>query len=133
MKNPSLLKSFSLRTFGQSFFFSALLFAVIACFYRILLGVDIIMNPMDYAAIFGFIFFFGLLQWMFQKNTLSKLLADKSFLPKTQKTFPSTTQDIKADFEKQKNKEKRLFVHLFTVLQRQGRLMDFLHEDLTRY
>ena len=32
-----------------------------------------------------------------------------------------------------KNKEKRLFVHLFSVLQREGRLLDFLQEDLSHY
>jgi hypothetical protein len=33
---------------------------------------------MDFAAIHFRIFFYGLLQWMFQKNTLSKLVADPS-------------------------------------------------------
>jgi hypothetical protein len=37
------------------------------------------------------------------------------------------------DRKTRKNNEKRLFVHLFAVLQRKGRLMDFLQEDLSSY
>ncbi|WP_410290112.1 DUF2760 domain-containing protein [Desulfosarcina sp.] len=37
------------------------------------------------------------------------------------------------DRTKRKNHEKRLFMHLICVLQREGRLMDFLQEDLSGY
>ena len=78
MKQSQLLKSFSLRTFLQSLFFSTLLFAVIACFYWQSQDMDTPLNLREYASLFVFLLFFGLLQWMFQKNTLFKL-ADASW------------------------------------------------------
>ncbi|MBF0398367.1 MAG: DUF2760 domain-containing protein, partial [Desulfobacterales bacterium] len=37
------------------------------------------------------------------------------------------------DKEKQENIEKRIFLHLLSILQREGRLIDFLAEDLSTY
>ena len=133
MKLSLVLKSFSLRTFFQSLFFSTLLFAVVAFFYWRSRDVGTPLNVMDYASLFVFLILFGILQWMFQKNTLSKLVASQSGPPKVKKRSPPGPQNTEADREKRKNEEKRLFVHLFSVLQREGRLMDFLQEDLALY
>ncbi|BBO66966.1 hypothetical protein DSCA_08960 [Desulfosarcina alkanivorans] len=133
MKHPKLYKSFYGRTLVQSCFFSTVLFAVVAAFYWQLEGAGTPPNLFDYGAMFVFLFFYGLLQWMFQKNTLSQLLAGQSVLPAVEKKEPSATRESEADAKNRKNKEKRMFVHLFAVLQRQGRLMDFLQEDLSRY
>ncbi len=133
MKSPLLLKSFSLRTFVQSSLFSILLFAIVACFYWQSRDLGAPPKIMDYATMFLFLFFFGILQWMFQKNTLSKILAGQPDTPQVKKASPVAPLEIEADRDKRKNREKRLFMHLFAVLQRQGRLMDFLQEDISRY
>jgi hypothetical protein len=133
MKTEPLIRSYSWRTFLQSCFFSIFLFGVVACFYWLLREGGIGPNVTDYVAIFIFTFFFGLLEWMFQKNTLSTLLADQSGRPTVKKTMPAPPEDTEADRDARINREKRLFVHLFSVLQRKGRLMDFLQEDLSRY
>lgn len=70
---------------------------------------------------------------MFQKNTLFNLLADPSGPQPTKKPKPPVKMVSEKELAVQKNREKRLFVHLFAVLQRQGRLMDFLKEDLSLY
>ncbi|MBC2713315.1 MAG: DUF2760 domain-containing protein [Desulfosarcina sp.] len=133
MKLSLLLKSFSLRAFFQSLFFSTLLFAIIACFYWRSRDVGFPINVMDYASLFVFLTFFGTLHWMFVKNTLSKLAAGQPDLPQVKKVSPPQALETDADRAKRKNQEKRLFIHLFAVLQRQGRLMDFLQEDLSLY
>lgn len=133
MKQSQLLKSFSLRTFLLSLFFSTLLFAVIACFYWQSQDMDTPLNLREYASLFAFLLFFGLLQWMFQKNTLFKLAGSQLVPSQAQKTPPPASPPTKVDRENRKNEEKRIFVHLFSVLQREGRLMDFLQEDLSLY
>lgn len=133
MKPTMLTTSFSRRSFVQSCFFSVLLFAIFAIFYWQLRDVSIPLNVIDYAFLFIFIFFYGLLQWMFQRNTLFQLMAVPSDMPTENQAAVSAPQETGADRKTRKNKEKRLFIHLFAVLQRQGRLMDFLQEDLTHY
>jgi Domain of unknown function (DUF2760) len=133
MKLPLVLKSFSWRSFVQSCIFSLVLFAILAIFYRQLRDTGNPLNLTDYASIFVFTFFFGLLQWMFQKNILSKLVTRQTDSTTVEKAVQSSPQETDADRTTRKNKEKRLFVHLFSVLQRHGRLMDFLQEDLSRY
>lgn len=132
--NPSLvLKSFSLRTFFQSLFFSTLLSAIVACFYWQSRDMGVPLDPMDYATLFVFLIFFGLLQWMVQKNTLFKLSSGQEALHKAETAALPATQTTEADRKKRRNKEQQLFIHLFGVLQREGRLMDFFQEDLTLY
>lgn len=133
MKLSSVLKRFSLRTFFQSLFFSTLLFAVLACFYWRSRDVGTPLDIMDYSSLFVFLVFYGILQWLFQKNTLAKLAASQPDLPKSKQTSSPTPQKTAAEREKRKNEENRLFVHLFSVLQREGRLMDFLQENLALY
>jgi hypothetical protein len=133
MKLSFLLKSFSLRSFFQSLFFSTLLFVIVACFYWRSRDVGVPLNVVEYASLFVFLILFGTLQWMFQKNALNQLANRLSEAPPIQKTESASPQEIEAERKKRKNREKRLFVHLFSVLQREGRLMDFLQEDLSLY
>lgn len=133
MKTDLLMRSYSWRTFLQSCLFSIFLFCVIASFYWLLRDEGITLNITDYAAIFVFIFFFGLLQWIFQKNTLARLVADPPGRAKAKKKMASPSEDDDAVRDARMNRDKRLFVHLFAVLQRKGRLMDFLQEDLSLY
>ena len=132
MSNSNMLKSFSMRTFFQSLLFSTLLFAIVASFYWRSRDVGTSQDPMDYASMLIFLICFGLLQWIFQKNTLSKLASGQKESPAAPASA-SVKPATQTEREKIKNKEKRLFVHLFSVLQREGRLLDFLQEDLSHY
>lgn len=80
-----------------------------------------------------FILLFALLQWMFLRNSLIKALAITQLPPtkavKKAKSQPATGRD----HEKEANERRRQFLHLFSVLQREGRLMDFLSEELNQY
>ncbi len=133
MKPHLLLKSFQIRTFIQSCIFSFLFFAVLAGFYWQSQDANTPLDIQIYILMFAFIFLFGILQWMFQKNTLWKLLNAPTEPQKKNKPSSANKQDSEEHQTIQRNREKRLFVHLFTVLQRQGRLMDFLKEDLSHY
>lgn len=133
MKHVTVMKSFSLRTFFQSLFFSTLLFGIIACFYWRSQDVGTPLNVMEYAWLYVFLIFFGLLQWLFQKNILVKLTDRQPVAPRTQKPDSTIYQESDAERKRRNKHEQRLFVHLFSVLQREGRLMDFLQEDLSRY
>jgi hypothetical protein len=133
MKRSLVQKSFARRSFLQSLFFSTLLFAVAAGFYWRSQGMGTPLNIMSYALLFIFFILYGILQWLFQKNTLSKVLtAEPDSAPAAKKTSPPP-RETGVDRSKRQNHEKRLFVHLFAVLQREGRLMDFLQEDLSQY
>lgn len=134
MKPFSVQKSFARRSFFQSLFFSVLLFAVVAAFYwQSAQGRARPLNIEEYVYIFAFFILYGILQWVFQKNTLSKIMSrlPESARPPIKAPRPDRDSDI--DRSKRKNHEKRLFVHLLAVLQREGRLMDFFQEDLSLY
>ena len=133
MKLSFMLKSFSLRSFFQSLFFSTLLFGIVACFYWRSRDVGSPLDVMEYASLFIFLILFGILQWLFQKNILSKLMGHQPDAPRTQKAASTIPQETEVDRKKRKKHEQRLFLHLFSVLQREGRLMDFLQEDLSLY
>ena len=137
MKPNPLLKSFSLRTFFQSCFFSTILFAIVAGFYWQAQKPGTPMDPVIYICIFAFFLLYGILVWLFQRNTLTKLLvANRETTPSKEakpEKKPAALRETETQRDKRENKDKRLFVHLFSVLQRQGRLMDFLQEDLSLY
>lgn len=133
MKQVTVIKSFSLRSFFQSLFFSTLLFAIIACFYWRSRDVGTPLNVMEYAWLYVFLILFGMLQWLFQKEILVTLADRQTDAPQTQQPPSTTTRESDADRKRRNKHEQRLFVHLFSVLQREGRLMDFLQEDLSLY
>jgi len=132
-KPSSLHRTFALRSLVQFLVFAALLAAIAVGLHWYVLDAGARPDLKNYALLFAFLILFGLLQWMFLKNTLNKLL-DGSPAPSTPKTKKAATPHTTAiDREKREKEDKRLFVHLFAVLQREGRLMDFLQEDLDRY
>lgn len=137
MKPITILKSFSLRTFFQSCLFSTILFAIVAGFYWKGQKPETPIDPVVYICIFCFFLLYGILVWLFQKNTLTKLLVTHTepTPSKASETEKKSTllRETETQQSKRENREKRLFVHLFSVLQRQGRLMDFLQEDLSLY
>ena len=134
MKQDSLLKSFRNRTFILSSVFSILFFLIFAGLYWLVQTPGAPLDLQTYGSLFAFIYLFGVLQWMFLKNTLFHLLRKSSGVSKTnKKSVSDVTKSSEKEMEIQKNREKRIFVHLFSVLQRQGRFMDFLKEDLSLY
>ncbi len=79
-----------------------------------------------------FVLLFTLLQWMFLRNSLIKALTKAQLAP----VKPSPKKKVQAppkDREKEANDRRREFLHLFSVLQREGRLMDFFSEELEQY
>jgi len=133
MKPSSFQKSFAWRTFFQTIFFSSLLFAILAYFSRQFQTIATPLTTSEYASLFAFLILYGILVWMFQKNTLANLSSRQSEEPTTKKTPLREIQGHETEQPDQQNHEKRLFIHLFAVLQRDGRLLDFLQEDLSLY
>ncbi len=81
-----------------------------------------------FAAMMGFALLIGLFSWLLVRSSVRRKLNDEPER-KMAKTEQVTTED--ADTESLA--ERRMFLHLFSMLQREGRLMDFLAEDLNQY
>ncbi len=79
-----------------------------------------------------FVLLFTLLQWMFLKNSLVKALTKAQLTP-VAPPRKKKAQTPPRDREKEANDRRREFLHLFSVLQREGRLMDFFSEELDLY
>lgn len=133
MKHATVITSFSLRSFLQALFFSTLLFTILVCFDWRSQDLGTPLNLREYAWLYIFLIFFGMLQWLFQKEVLVKLIDRQPPAERTRKPSAQMSPEPETDRKKRNNYEKRLFVHLFSVLQREGRLMDFLQEDLSLY
>jgi hypothetical protein len=133
MKTAPLLRSFARRTFFQAFFFSTVLFLIVAGFYWQAQPPQAPIHWVDYASLFVFLTLYGMLPWLFQKNTLAKLSTQGPVAPPAKKRTPDKPEAPGQTDEQRKALEQRLFVHLFSVLQREGRLLDFFNEDLTGY
>ena len=133
MKSSSIQRSFAWRSFFQTIFFSILLFLAFGYFCWKSQAFITPITFLEYGALFAFLILYGILVWMFQKNTLVKLLSRQIDRPVTQKKVSRELKTIEAEQAQQHNHEKRLFIHFFAVLQREGRLLDFLKEDLSSY
>ena len=83
--------------------------------------------PMS-AGIFGLI---GILLWVCMRFVFVNLLktSDKKIIGKKD----DTKVKVSLDKKEKKNNDRRLFLHLLSVFQREGRLMDFFFEDLNHY
>ncbi|MDM8523919.1 DUF2760 domain-containing protein [Desulfococcaceae bacterium HSG8] len=77
----------------------------------------------------GFFFLFGLFLWLFLQRSFVRLMKKSPAPKKSEKPAKKAMPDKK---EKIQN-DKRLFLHLVSVLQKEGRLMDFFAEDLEDY
>ncbi|MCP4108821.1 MAG: DUF2760 domain-containing protein [Desulfobacteraceae bacterium] len=69
--------------------------------------------------------------WLFLRFSFVRLINKSGVLThkKVTHTAPKPVDDSK---EKMMN-DRRMFLHLFSVLQREGRLLDFFSEDLEEY
>ncbi|MEW6260316.1 MAG: DUF2760 domain-containing protein [Thermodesulfobacteriota bacterium] len=68
-----------------------------------------------------------------QKRTLAVIRPVSSDRKAGKAVFPSSDGDEKAAPARDPNVDKRLFLHLIGLLQREGRLLDFLQENLEDY
>ncbi|MFZ0613546.1 MAG: DUF2760 domain-containing protein [Desulfobacterales bacterium] len=69
--------------------------------------------------------FTGLLCWLIVRSRIRRLTAGDGLKADT---VPKGPEKEKGDVA-----ERRMFLHLFAMMQQEGRLMDFLAEDLDRY
>lgn len=79
----------------------------------------------------GIFLFFGLMLWLFLRATLKKLVSRTDSASGIKKEA-SAVQTA----EEKRNREQydhRLFLHLLSVLQREGRLLDFFSENLDHH
>ncbi len=81
-----------------------------------------------FPAMMGLALFIGLIAWMFVRAGVRRSLEG---VPESQTARVEPA--AKEDAAKKDLAERRMFLHLFTMLQREGRLMDFLAEDLNQY
>jgi hypothetical protein len=83
-------------------------------------------------AITGMFLMLGVLLWVVLRRFTVNMIGQIQI--KNQKTF--SREKPKADFVDHKieqDRKRRLFLHSLSVLQREGRLLDFFAEDLSRY
>lgn len=78
-----------------------------------------------FPAVMIFSLIVGILAWLFARSSIKKL------------ALSTVETDEEADAGNDKAEkdlsDRRLFLHLFSLMQREGRLMDFLNEDLDGY
>ncbi len=67
----------------------------------------------------------GLLAWLIAGSSIKKLALS------TEETVEEP--DTRNEKKEKDLSDRRLFLHLFSLMQREGRLMDFLDEDLDQY
>ncbi|MGD8971093.1 MAG: DUF2760 domain-containing protein [Desulfobacterales bacterium] len=85
--------------------------------------------PQFWYTVFPALLFFalivGLLTWLIVRSRIRRL--------KPTREKKADIADKGPEIEKGDVAERRLFLHLFSIMQREGRLMDFLAEDLDQY
>ncbi|MGD9212451.1 MAG: DUF2760 domain-containing protein [Desulfobacteraceae bacterium] len=126
------IKAYLRRSLFIVIFFTLLLSgAAIAAVYPKL---EMLFNVYSVTYSVVFVLLFALLQWMFLRNSLIKALAKSQlFTAKNTPVIKAKNEPSAREREKQANDRRREFLHLFSVLQREGRLMDFFAEDLDDY
>ncbi len=77
---------------------------------------------------------FGLLLWLCLRLSFGRMIKKGAVaLPTESKTPVTPKKSSEAERREREIQDRRLFLHLLSVLQREGRLMDFLAEDLDEY
>ena len=137
MNTSNRIMSFSRRTFLRTNLCSMLLASIVLGFLWYLDTLGASLTPYDYLGLCSVILLVGLLQWRSQCSLLTDVFrSDTAASPGPLTAAQPSVEDSRDTAAEQANREsreKRLFLHLVSVLQREGRLMDFLKEDLTVY
>lgn len=79
----------------------------------------------------GVFIVFGIVLWLLLRKVAGSALKN-AIGPGPKKKTPASKPPA-AELEEQKNQQHRLFLHLLSVFQREGRLVDFFSEDLDLY
>ncbi|NNF98033.1 MAG: DUF2760 domain-containing protein [Desulfobacteraceae bacterium] len=88
--------------------------------------------PMGYYTLFCL--FYALMAWILIRRSSMALLRKTADIIGPGQSKPKNQRIETEEEKKQKrNAEHRMFLHLLSVLQRDGRLVDFLAEDLSDY
>jgi hypothetical protein len=105
-----------------------------------LMPIAVLLKKLYIPIVTGVFIFFGLLLWIILKSSIAKLvnktgLDDGKKAEKSKKDHPTKDIEKISAFEKKEiaEKNKRFYLHLLSVLQREGRLIDFFSEDLSQY
>jgi hypothetical protein len=143
-----IIKAYSFRSFVIIMFFMGLICLLVDSTFYIISNAEVVLSghknlidlvvmlqekfrlyyvPMS-AGIFGLI---GILLWVCMRFVFVNLLrtSDKKIIDKKD----DTKVKVSLDKKEKKNNDRRLFLHLLSVFQREGRLMDFFFEDLNLY
>lgn len=91
-----------------------------------------------YISLFSLLVFLclGLILWFLLKSSVGSLLKNFDSAPAAKKVGASDESPKKKDFVEKRleqERQKRLFLHFISVLQREGRLLDFFAEELSVY
>lgn len=81
-------------------------------------------------------FVIGLIVWTVLKSSVSSILAGSGALASGKKERESGEKAKKKDFldkRLEQERQQRMFLHFISVLQREGRLLDFFAEELSLY
>ncbi len=82
----------------------------------------------------GLYLLFALLLWIGSRSSLAALMKKHTIQQaKPAKADISPKKSAEAEKKARERSDQRFFLHLFSVLQREGRLMDFLSEDMEEY
>ncbi len=81
-----------------------------------------------FAAMMGFALLSGLFCWLLVRSSARRPATDVPEIKAARAKAAPKEEAAKDDLA-----ERRMFLHLFAMLQREGRLMDFLAEDLNQY
>ncbi len=81
----------------------------------------------------GVFFLVGLFLWFFLYRSFSNLIKEADLESKKKGAEPVKKTSVNVDKKEKKEDDTRLFLHLMSALQREGRLMDFFSEDLDEY
>ena len=95
-------------------------------------------NDMDYLlrvyfipASVGTFLLLGLFLWLYLKSVVNKLAGSEK--PVSSAARKADPDQLAAEKRKKEQHDRKLFVHLLSVLQREGRLIDFFAENLDDY
>ncbi|OQX09629.1 MAG: hypothetical protein BWK80_46645 [Desulfobacteraceae bacterium IS3] len=91
----------------------------------------------------GVLFLFGFMLWLFSRRSFVKLMEKSYLISANMKAKVKPSESLKkpsaapvppaAAAKERKENDNRMFLHLLSVLQKEGRLLDFFSEDLEQY
>lgn len=124
------VKQFSRRAFVIVMGFTLVLFALTAALLYIGAGGTIDYNQQLSAL--GFLLAYGLLMWVVLRIGIKGIFF-RADAPRSTETKTMASAVSPEDKKTTENRNRRVYLHLLSVLQREGRLLDFLAEDLEQY